>query len=290
MELIEVCVDTNVVIGLFKDPDFHPLRLMKLLHHHRLHLSITEIALSQAFIGGPAEERYQRFCNLVAFARSTGHEYFSIGAPLKWIHEQELSFPTYEGIPMVPRHVETEHEKILARAASFAEFEEWHRVLDAEVRAYLDPDDYLARDKRVRQTAREEHGLDTQVKCAAWLRAELPKVPTHLHENWLLETLVPDEALRARVVAEPHRCPSLVATALAFMLTGIGAITDPRGEQEFKDLKISKDSWTDARILGESVYAGIFVTGDHDLRGRAGRIKAWGFFQPRVTTWEDLTA
>jgi hypothetical protein len=102
--------------------------------------------------------------------------------------------------------------------------------------------------------------------------------------------LVPDEGIRARVVAEPHRCPSLVTTSLAFMLTGIGAITDPRGEHEFSDLKISKDSWTDARILGESAYAGVFATRDRDLRRRAARIKAWGFFLPRIVSWAELIA
>lgn len=117
--LTEVCVDTSVAVELFRDRDFSELRLMKFLQSRSMHLSITEIAMSEVLVGTPAD-RFRRFCNVAALARCAGHNWFSLGAPLYWTHKYELEFHEHAGQPRVPRHAENELEKIIARADSYA--------------------------------------------------------------------------------------------------------------------------------------------------------------------------
>lgn len=277
----ELALETNVAIYFLGSRQFHAGKIARELRRRLTTIVLPDLAVLQVFQHADTERCYRRFCNMVALATDPGEPVFAVGAGMYQMFRLELGG---EWIRRTPLYAPQDQQRIFEHAASKTRFKAWHDHQREEAK-WLDRDGWWQKDEQARTIALEmfpevvEHA-GTVEAMERWL----PQIPKTLYTNMVMEALVPDERQRAKVCARPDQHRALVALAAACMLNGVGAALDPRGWDKYNFLKISKDSWTDARIFCSAAYADVFVTNDGDLTKRAELIKGWGFFPPRVQT------
>lgn len=294
ISLTIVSMETNDAINLFSpkgwdQQGYDAQRLLGQLQQRNLHLSITELSLAETFVGNPEGQR-QRFHRMKEFADLAGATWFSIGANMRWVidREQTFSHPTEED-RLVRWDADAQAALFDRLAGSPEAFHQWHAEAVMDTARWLDPDTWHAKDQQVRAAYANDPSFADPSKAEEWLDGAIATIPDRLYDSWMLELLVPDDQLRARVAREPQRCPMLVALGAVGMLNGYGAITNAeKGWARYGWLATARNNWTDARLLAEAAYSHVLASNDRGLRDRARCLKGLGLFRPEVTRWKDL--
>lgn len=291
MNLTHVSMDTNEAMSLFPQRGFDPKGLARMLRDRRLHLSITELSLIEV-LAGAAEGQYQRFCRIVELAEAAGSAHFSIGAGLRSIVDHELAFLGQPAVEKFPHYSADLQEHFFERLAGSPEsFAKWHKDDVMETVHWIDATTWLAKDQQARALGAQHDDFSTPAKAQDWLDRHIPKIPESLATNWVLELLVKDAEVRARVAREPQRCPTLVAMAAATTLNGYGALAGvEKGWSRYGWLASAPNNYTDARIIGEAAYADVLASNDYGLRRRAECLRELKLFRAEAMRWSELLA
>lgn len=322
MDLMLISIDNNQTKKLFPQNGFDPKGLAQTLRDRRLHLSYTEDSLAEALALEPVAA-YDRCLRIAEFAVLAGREWFSVGASLKEIIDHELKFSDGHPGPKFPRNsAERQAHFFSGLLQSRESFEEWHRTELAKITQWSDAKGRLAKDQadsvrglsweefiakipkilepedpaddREQHLARVKAGhaemqklLATPESTQDYLEEQISKIPQELSTNWVVEKMVQDVALRARVT--PERCPTLVALAGGYSLIRCGATMGVEKDwSRLGWLAPARNDWTDARITAQAAYAHVLVSEDKGLCRRAKLLQDLKLFRPQVMRWDDL--
>lgn len=168
--------------------------------------------------------------------------------------------------------------RILAR---FAE----GRVERLTIGSYLDKETLRAVGDSVRNMM-PEAGLDAAELDSARLFSSLRDFVLDGDEAWL-HHIIPDRRWAGRVKRAPSQYPVTVLTSAAHGLQTLGVFSTPtraiRPSPLFR-LRPDPNDWIDARIIGQSAYASIFVTNDGHAARRVNFIRECFGFGPRAVS------
>lgn len=289
MKLTLVSMDTNEAMKLFPRQGFDAKGVAQTLKDRALHVSITELSLVET-LAGAAEGQYHRFCRIAEFAEMAGAAHFSIGAGLRAVIDHELTFGDLPAGEKFPRYSAELQAHFFGRLVASQEvFEHWHKAEVMETARWFDPEGWWAKDQAARAAGGQHAEFATPAGAQDWLDQNIPEIPKQLATNWVLELLIKDDAIRARVAREPERCPTIVAMAAATTLNGYGALVGvEKGWSRYGWLAPALNNYTDARIIAEAAYAHVLASNDGGLRRRAECLKMLNLFRAEAVRWSDL--